>query len=312
MQLNARAYQVFKEIVDRAPLIRALVSDSLTGGRVVDMGIKSDGGLEAGCLLARTCLSDLARVTIHPGPLHGCPTIQVCSDHPIAACLASQYAGWKISVGEYFAMGSGPMRAAAAREKLFTDIGHTEAASQVVGILETGELPTEDVFADIAEKCNVRPEDVHLLAAPTTSLAGAFQIVARSLETCLHKLHELKFTLKQIISGVGTAPLPPIDKDAIQAIGKTNDAILYGGAVTLWVSSDDDLIAQIGPQVPATSSSDYGIPFSELFQRVCGDFYQIDPMLFSPARVTFHNLASGRTHTFGHTDLSLLKKSFGL
>ena len=41
------------------------------------------------------------------------PLVQVVTDHPVRACLASQYAGWAIKEGKYFAMGSGPMRAAA-------------------------------------------------------------------------------------------------------------------------------------------------------------------------------------------------------
>ena len=35
-------------------------------------------------------------------------------------------------------------------------------------------------------------------------------MVARSVETALHKLHELKFDLNQIVSAFGTAPLPPV------------------------------------------------------------------------------------------------------
>ena len=44
------------------------------------------------------------------------PGIAVHVQHPVAACLASQYAGWAITPEGYFAMGSGPMRAAAGRE----------------------------------------------------------------------------------------------------------------------------------------------------------------------------------------------------
>ena len=44
------------------------------------------------------------------------PAVQVASDDPVLACMASQYAGWQVSVGKYFAMGSGPMRAAYGKE----------------------------------------------------------------------------------------------------------------------------------------------------------------------------------------------------
>ena len=47
-----------------------------------------------------------------------CPVVQVSSDNPVLACMASQYAGWQVSVGKFFAMGSGPMRAAWGKEEL--------------------------------------------------------------------------------------------------------------------------------------------------------------------------------------------------
>jgi len=309
--LNVRAFRLVSTAISDAEVHRAVLS-RVSGSRVVDLGCQTVGGLEAGRLLARVCLADLADVALIPGSLAGCPLVQVVTDFPVAACLASQYAGWQVSIGKYFAMGSGPMRAAAAREPLFHDIGHTERAEQVVGVIEAGSLPGEEVVQDIARKCNVGPDSVTLLVAPTTSIAGTFQVVARSVETCLHKLHELKFDLKQLVSGHGFAPLPPVAKKTVPAIGRTNDAILYGARVTLWVRSEDDLLAELGAKVPSSTSSDYGVPFAELFQRVGGDFYKIDPLLFSPAEVTFNNLLTGKTFTFGRTHEDLLRKSFGL
>ena len=136
-------------------------------------------------------------------------------------------------------------------------------------------------------------------------------MVARSLETALHKLHELKFDLGQVLSGYGVAPLPPVAPDEGKAIGWTNDAILYGGRVVLWVRADDALLDQVGPKVPSTASPDHGAPFAEVFRRYGGDFYKIDPHLFSPAVVEFRNLKTGRVHMFGRTEPDLLRRSFG-
>jgi methenyltetrahydromethanopterin cyclohydrolase len=312
LSLNARAVRLAEALIQDAEVYRVGVTRLPSGARIVDAGCTAAGGLEAGRLLALVCLADLGEVTLAPGGLVGCPRVQVATDSPVAACLASQYAGWQVSVGKYFAMGSGPMRAAAGREPLFQDIGHTERVDQVVGVLESGALPGDEVVEEIARKCQVAAGQVTLLVAPTTSVAGTYQVVARSVETALHKLHELKFDVKQVVSGYGTAPLPPVAKKTVAAIGRTNDAILYGGDVTLWVRTEDEVLAEVGPKVPASASADYGVPFAEVFQRVGGDFYQIDPLLFSPARVTFHNLASGRTLTFGRTDEGLLRRSFGV
>ena len=163
----------------------------------------------------------------------------------------------------------------------------------------------------LVAKLPVAVEHVTLLFAPAASLAGTAQVVARSVETALHKLHELKFDVTQVVSGYGVAPLPPVAKGELAAIGRTNDAILYGGAVTLWVRADDEALAAIGPQVPSAASRDHGAAFAELFARY-GDFYKIDPLLFAPAVVEFRNLKSGRCHRFGRCEPGLVRKSFGL
>ncbi len=167
------------------------------------------------------------------------------------------------------------------------------------------------LIARIAAECRVDPENVTLLLAPTASLAGGVQIVARSVETALHKLLELEFDLSRIVSGYGVAPLPPAGKNDLVSIGRTNDAILYAGEVTLYVDCPDDLIVEIGPRVPSCASDDFGRPFQEIFEHYQGDFYQIDPHLFSPAAVTFCNLKSGKTFRYGEVKPELIRKSWG-
>jgi methenyltetrahydromethanopterin cyclohydrolase len=146
--------------------------------------------------------------------------------------------------------------------------------------------------------------------ARTASLAGTVQVVARSVETCLHKLHELGFDLSRVQSGYGLAPLPPVAADDLTGIGRTNDAVLYGGAVTLWVRGDDASLEALGPRVPSCSSSDHGQPFVTVFEKYGRDFYKIDPLLFSPAEVTFVNLDTGRTYRFGQLRADVLRQSF--
>ena len=148
--------------------------------------------------------------------------------------------------------------------------------------------------------------------APTASLAGTVQVVARSLETALHKLHELGFDLSRVQSGSGTAPLPPVAGEDLAGIGRTNDAILYGGEATLWVTGDDQSIEQLGAQTPSSSSEDYGRPFIEIFRQYDNDFYKIDPHLFSPAIININNLETGSYFRYGKFNVEVLAKSFGL
>ena len=249
MTLNERSLAVADDLARRADEHRIAVH-TVAGARVIDAGIAAPGGLQAGLMLARICVADRAEIAFAPGTsesLH-LPIVQVSSDDPVRACLASQYAGWQIAVGKYFAMGSGPMRAHYGKEELFDHIPGRETAAAAVGVLEGRKLPNDEVITWLSEKLKLPAEKITLAIAPTASIAGTVQIVARSLETALHKLHELKFDVNQIVSGFGTAPLPPPAKDDLAGIGRTNDAILYGGHVHLWIRGDDDVIAEIGPK----------------------------------------------------------------
>jgi len=308
LQLNLTAWRGVDHIAGVPHTVRIEVG-TVAEARVVDCGVKAPGGVGAGLWLASVCLGGLGEVRLLPGG--DGPCVQVVTDQPVAACMASQYAGWQISVGKYFAMGSGPMRAAYGKEELFDRIGYRETPPCAVGCLETAKLPTPEVIAYLVEKLKLPADRLTLLAARTASLAGTLQVVARSVETALHKLDGLKFDLRQVVSGHGVAPLPPPAADDLAAIGRTNDAILYGGTVTLWVRCDDALLAEVGPRVPSGASPAHGEPFAELFRKAGGDFYQIDPMLFSPAVVRFHNLNSGRTFVFGRTEPEVLRRSFG-
>jgi methenyltetrahydromethanopterin cyclohydrolase len=314
LELNDLASQLVEDVTENPHDFRVTSHELSGSGLLLDFGVEAEGGLEAGAMLASICLAGLADVSTVPSTLGDLvwPHVAVQTDYPVAACLFSQYAGWQISVGKYFAMGSGPMRSAAAREPLFDKLWYREEAEQVVGVLETAKLPGDDVFEEIAEKTNVDPSDVVLIAAPTSSMAGNYQVIARSVETALHKLYELGFDVNRIRSGYGLAPLAPVARNDLEGIGRTNDAILYGGRVTLWVNGDDESLAEVAQKVPSMSSAAYGQPFLEIFEAAGRDFYKIDPLLFSPAEVIFHNLDTGRVHRAGKVAPDILLRSFGL
>ncbi|MEX0678110.1 MAG: methenyltetrahydromethanopterin cyclohydrolase [Pirellulales bacterium] len=310
--LNLRAAELCDALAGERQWLRVGVTTSNSGTRLIDCGVSAAGGLETGRRLAEICLAGLGRVQFVPSTLEFTSGLAVMTttDQPVAACMAAQYAGWQIAAGKYSAIGSGPMRAAAAREPLFDKIGYTEKPDVAVGVLETRKLPPDDVCRELASQCGVPPEKLTLLVAHSASLAGTVQIVARSVETALHKLFELEFDLDRVQSGFGTAPLPPVSADDVTAIGRTNDAILYGAEVTLYVRGDDASLEAIGPRVPSGASADHGQPFAAIFERYHRDFYQIDPHLFSPAKVTLGNLDTGHSFCFGHTLPRVIHESF--
>jgi methenyltetrahydromethanopterin cyclohydrolase len=238
------------------------------------------------------------------------PGLTVVTDHPALACLASQYAGWQIKRDDYFAMASGPGRALIRAEDLYDDLDVDERASAAVLCLETRDEPPDALAASVAERAGVAPSDLTLLYAPTASLAGGVQVAARIVETALHKLHEIDFDVRRVVSGFGTCPLPPVAKSDPAAIGRTNDAVLYGGQVELTVDAPDDELEAIVERVPSSASEDHGEPFGTVLEKAGWDFYKIDPLLFSPAEVRLVSVGSGRSFQAGGVDLDVLERSF--
>lgn len=307
---NTQALPYLNQLIEQREKLKVKVH--LTGGAIViDCGIDTAGSYEAGVLFARICLGGLAEVKLSWGDFGGLyyPAVEVTTDHPLRACMASQYAGWVIKKGNYFAMGSGPARARAGSEELFAKLEYKDSAAAAILCLEGRKLPPAEVVAYVAEKCGCRVQDLYLLIAPTASPVGSVQIAARSVETGLHKMLELGYDLGRIQNGLGIAPLPPPAGDDMTALGRTNDAVLYGATVYYNVRDTDDTLLPLIEQVPSCSSRDYGTAFQELYERY-GNFYAIDPLLFSPASVWLHNNTTGRTFRKGGPRPDLLRKSF--
>jgi methenyltetrahydromethanopterin cyclohydrolase len=311
--MNQRAWLLADEAVRRADEWRLRVETLECGARVIDAGIGAAGGFEAGRLLARLCMGDLGHLHYATLTIAGesWPGVQVWTDHPAASCMAAQYAGWAVSIGAYFAMGSGPLRAKARVEKeLFAKLAYDEdTAARGVLVLETRMPPTDGVAVWVAEKAGLSPEQITFAVAPTASTAGGVQIVARVIETGLHKMDTLGFDVTRVASAMGTAPLPPTAKNDLRAIGRTNDCVLYGGQVRYTIDADDDALADLAERLPASASRDYGTPFYEIFKRYDNDFYKIDPMLFSPAEVWLTSATSGRTFHGGRVNADVLRAS---
>lgn len=311
IQLNASAQTVLQKIRETAALQRVEI-ERIDDIEVLDFGVNTTGSLNAGLSLAQLCMSGLGKVELQAADSTiDLPRIFVRTDHPLQACLLSQYAGWKIATEDYFAMGSGPMRAIAASEDLYKEFPSLEQRTACIGVLEAGSLPTTSALRAIKKGVG-DVESLSIAVAPTASQAGNMQVVARSVETAMHKLHELHFPVDSIVSGCGSAPLPPVAKNDLHAIGRTNDAILYGAVVNLWVDCDDAVIEKIGPNTPSSSSEAHGQLFIELFKAANHDFYALDKALFSPAVVVFHNLTSGNSFRFGSVVPELLRTSFGM
>jgi methenyltetrahydromethanopterin cyclohydrolase len=313
LSLNDRALELADRLVADAEAARVAVSTLPNGTRVIDCGAQAAGGFEAGRAFGEVCMAGLGRVEYAPLVLDGrwFPGVTVTTDRPAVACLAAQYAGWRLDRDGYFAMGSGPGRALIRAEELYDDLDWDERASAAVLCLETREPPPAEVADFVAERAGVSPAALTLLIAPTASVAGGVQIAARVVETALHKLHELDFDVRRVVAGFGSCPLPPVAGDDMAALGRTNDAMLYGGQVHLTVEGDDDdALRALVERLPASASSDYGEPFGKVLKAANFDFYAIDPLLFSPAQIRLTSVGSGRSFEAGRVNLEVLERSF--
>lgn len=312
LRMNEAASEIADTMADQADVLRVHSFRLPSGARIIDAGVNTPGGIEAGIALSEICMGGLGNVSCTPVQVgnQSYAGLTVWTDHPAVSCMASQYAGWAISVGKYFAMGSGPLRAHARVEReLFEKLSYEEEAEDGVLVLETRTLPTDEVVASIAEKARLEPVQLTFVVAPTASLAGGVQISARIIETGLHKIETLGFDVRRVVGATGTAPLPPVAKNDLRAIGRTNDCILYGGQARYTVQASDAELEELARQVPASASRDYGTPFYEIFQRYGGDFYKIDPLLFSPAEVWLTSTETGRTFHAGRLNPEVLEAS---
>jgi len=310
--MNARAWAIADRCEQDADVLRIRALRLAGGTRVIDAGIDVPGGFAAGRALAQLCMGGLGHVEYVPLTIGGetWPGVQVWTDHPAACCMASQYAGWAITPEGFFAIGSGPLRAKARVEtELFVKLGYGEDAARGVLVLEGRTLPTDDVAVWISRKSGVAVEALTLAVAPTASLAGGVQIVARVIETGLHKMDAVGFDVNRVVSAAGTAPLAPTARSDTRAIGRTNDCILYGGQARYTVRADDGELAKLAERLPASASPDYGTPFYDIFKRYDNDFYKIDPMLFSAAEVWLTSATTGRTFHSGRLNPDVLRAS---
>lgn len=317
ISVNMRAAALVEKLKADAAALNIGVTHGRDGETLIDAGTHHSGSIAAGLRIAEICMGGLGTVDLVPSA--STPrwpwTIVSRSSNPVIACLASQYAGWKLSHGKgkdaFLALGSGPARALARKEPLFKNIAYRDSAKAATLMLEGGHPPPPAIVAKVAEDCGLNPAQLTFIYAPTQSLVGSTQIVARALEVAMHKVHELKFPLDRVAEGMAAAPLAPPHPDFVTAMGRTNDAIIYGGQVHLIVTGPTDDARALAEKLPSQASRDHGQPFADIFRAAKGDFYAIDPMLFSPAEVIITALETGESFHHGRIYLNLLDASFG-
>jgi methenyltetrahydromethanopterin cyclohydrolase len=316
ISINKQVKPLVEHLIESHEKLNLSITESSGGAKIIDAGIKTTGCLEAGRIITEICMGGLGTVSL--SMTNNTPnwplSIHVHSTDPVLSCLGSQYAGWSLSFVQnddnFSALGSGPCRALAGKEEIFEDIGYEDKFFSTVVVLEVDQNPPQEIIDKIVDDCGISEKNLTVILTPTRSLCGTTQVVGRVLEVGLHKVHELGFPIDKVVDGFGSAPLPPPAPDFLIGMGRTNDAILYGGLVHLYVDTPNDDAEELAKRLPSSTSSDYGRPFSEVFKEYKYDFYKIDKMLFSPAKVIVSSLKTGKSFTGGKIDLSLMDNSF--
>lgn len=320
ISVNLEAKKTVDKMIEKKDDLKIAVKKLSNGATVIDCGVNVEGSFKAGELYTKICLGGLADVGISiPGDLSesfALPSVKIKTDFPAISTLGSQKAGWSVSVGDFFALGSGPARAIARKPaETYEEIDYIDTESDIAILtLEADVLPNEDVAEAIAKECNVETENVFLLVAPTSSLVGSIQISGRVVENGTYKMMEaLDFDVTKVKHAAGIAPIAPIDPDGLKAMGKTNDAVLFGGRTYYYIESEkEDNLEVIAKKLPSSSSDGYGKPFFDVFKEADFDFYKIDKGMFAPAEVVINDITTGKIYREGYVNVDLLKKSFGV
>lgn len=315
MSVNERAYKLVQSLCDDPEKFNVSVKMA-AGARLIDAGIKAKGSLEAGRIITEICMGGLGRARLFPQEYGNMKllSIFVQTDHPAVATLGSQFAGWQIKEGDFFAIGSGPGRALALKpSSIYEEIKYEDKAGIAILVLETASEPPEALIDRFSSECRVPADKLYIILTPTTSIAGSTQVSGRIVETGLHKLTKLGFDPSRIMYAWGYAPIAPVHPKFSKAMGKTNDVILYGGVASYsLIHEDDDELEDLLKNAPSSASEQYGKPFSQIFKEADYDFYKIDPNLFAPAVFIVNNLKTGSVFQVGEINVEVLRQTLGL
>lgn len=304
MDIHNRAMRLVQQLLADPSFYKIQVI-TVDGATVIDCGVGVLGSQQAGLLFSRIAMGGMGCVQLGWQKLEEelWPVVQVRTDHPSAACLGCQHTNWIIEKGSFNATAFGPGWLLSQLED-----EHSEYA---ILCMEGRELPSPEVVSWVARHCHVDNESIYILIAPTASIVGSIQMASRSMETGLYKMQNMGYPVQRVISSQGTCFLSPASRDDRQALGRTNDAIIYGSISHYTIDDTTDSLQAILNQIPSSSAADYGQLFGLLFQRY-GNFYNIDSNLFGPSAVSLSSTQSGEVLKSGHLRPDLLQASFGL
>ena len=188
LSVSNLAKKLVDELIDNSKELNVLIKKGPLNCTIIDAGIETKGSKEAGKLIAEICMGGLGLINLEKTNTfpHWPLETKVKSKHPVISCLASQYAGWNLSHGKFYALASGPGRAIARREDLFNDLKYEDHFEFIYLVMEVDKTPPKEILEKISNDCKAKTENIILILTPTQSISGVIQVVSRVSEVGLH------------------------------------------------------------------------------------------------------------------------------
>ncbi len=320
LSVNREALKIIKKILAYPDFYSVEISTLSNKVTIID---GSHGTYEFGRLVGEICMGGFGSCQFTNISVKGVfiPGLLVQTSHPVMALIGSQKADQisiKIQKGEktkkYNYMVSGPFRAKTRLDKvLFDIIKYSDDSEETVIVFESAKITDENIMEQVFAKCKLDSSKTVAIFTPTNSIPGTVQIAARVIKTGIHILREQDFNPHYLKYAMGTTTLAPIAKDDLQAMGRTNDSIIYGGRdyITVDVPKEEEAqMVELLKKCPSNVSSSYGKPFYDIMNEVKFDFSKVDSKLFAPAILTINNIRTGKTYTAGEVNEDILWRSY--
>ncbi|MCX7904391.1 MAG: methenyltetrahydromethanopterin cyclohydrolase [Caloramator sp.] len=316
ISVNKISMDIVREMIRKEEELRIKVKKLENGTTVIDLGQEVRGSFEAAKMLAEILFGGIGSVSYEtfPEKIGGnyYRAVNVSVSHTVLSLAGCDISGWELKPGLFAPIVAGPGRTLGRRKgdwlEKYSD--YSDRYHEAIITIESKDPVTIEWANELAEACKVAPENLYILVAPSSSIASSVQVAARILEQTLHRLVEEGFDLNTIIEAHGFCVIPPCIDDELIAMGRLNDALIYGGQATFTVCCDDEEIEKVIYKITSDKAPTYGRPFKEIYKEAGCDFYRVPMQMYSPAKVVMINTKTGRIFSAGKINTEILEKSF--
>ncbi len=313
LSVNAEAMKIVRKILESPEALGVEVSRLPCGSTLIDMGQRARGSWQAGRYFTLVTVGGLGDLSFESFQLGAARllAVRLMVDRPLEACMGCQVAGWRLVDEPDAPILAGPARTLNNPPDYHVRLsGYRDHAHEGVVTVQMSRPVTDDMALVMAKACDLAQENLFIMASRHACLVSTIQVPARGIETAMHRLALEGFDLGRIQQAFCTGPIPPLVDDELSSMGRINDALYYGGEVSLYVDAADEILEPLVPTVVSEVSPLARRSFAELYRDAGYDFHAIPLDAHTPAVLHMTNVKSGRTFSAGRFDYEVLQRSF--